>query len=419
MTVYNPELTWIDGQFLSGKSISVEQGKILSIDDSGDGTTPGAFLPGFVNTHSHAFQRGLRGLGETFSGGANSFWNWRDEMYSLVSQQTPTSFRELCVQAFSEMRLSGITTVGEFHYLHHDANEDYAFDQIVLESASEVGIRIVLLNACYMHAGFDEAIKKEQRRFLTADIDQWWDQVDHLASNVDGDMQRIGTVAHSVRAVDIDSIVNISSGALHRGMPMHIHVEEQRQEISACIDKHGMTPLALLNDNLDVSPLLTAVHCTHTAASDMEQWLSNGGNVCLCPLTEANLADGVCDVRRIVSCDGTVSIGTDSNARISMIEEMRWIEYAQRLVREERGVAINSEGQMAPYLIDTATRNGARALGIPAGSIEAGKYADFVVVDLSNAQLFGVTPELLPTAICCGGDNSLISSTIVNGKASP
>ncbi len=414
MTVYHPELVWIDGGFCPGKSITVEEGVITHIGE-GDGSDKGAFLPGFVNAHSHAFQRGLRGRSETFASGGDSFWGWRDEMYKLVDEVSVDTFRELCVQSFSEMRQAGITTVGEFHYFHHDKENDFAMDRAVLEAASEVGIRIVLLHAFYAHGGpRKESLSAGQLRFSTQDIEAWWKRVDTLAKNVDGTMQRVGTVAHSVRAVDIDSIKEIAIGALHRGMPLHIHLEEQRQEIEACLEEHGVTPMALLNNAIDVSPMVTAVHCTHTAPADMEQWLSTGGNVCLCPLTEANLADGICDMHRIVKQNGCVSLGTDSNARISMLEEMRWMEYVQRLHREERGVCVDNSGSVANYLIDASTKNGARCLGIPAGDILVGKYADFTVINVKHPQLAGCSPETLPAAICFGADNSVIARTIIS-----
>ncbi len=415
MTIYNPELTWICGEFLAGKSITVENGKITAIGD-GDNSDKGAFLPGFVNAHSHAFQRGLRGRGEQFQkNNFGGFWGWREEMYKLVDELTVDQFSELCVQCFSEMRGAGITTVGEFHYFHHDQENDFAMDRAVLEAANEVGIRLVLLHANYMHGGFTAPLSGGQRRFETKTLDLWWERVDELSSIVDGRMQRIGTVAHSVRAVDIETIKKIAVGSVQRGMPMHIHLEEQRQEIEACLDEHGVTPMALLNDAIEVSPMVTAVHCTHTAPADMEQWLSTGGNVCLCPLTEANLADGICDMRRIVKQGGCVSLGTDSNARISMLEEMRWMEYAQRLHREERGVCVDSSGSMAKYLIEAATRNGARCLGISGGEIAVGKLADFTVVDIEHSQLAGTTSETLGAALCCGADNSVIVKTIIAG----
>jgi len=413
MTIYNPELVWIDGAFHANKSITVEEGTITAIG-KGDNSDKGAYLPGFVNAHSHAFQRGLRGRGETFTSGGDSFWAWREEMYKLVDELTVDQFRELCIRCFSEMRQAGITTVGEFHYFHHDKATDFAMDKAILEAATEVGVRMVLLHANYAMGGFQQPLSGVQKRFETHSIPSWWDHVDALSNEVDGSMQRIGTVAHSVRAVDIDSIKEISIGSIERGMPMHIHVEEQRQEIQACLDEHGVTPMALLNDALEVSPMLTAVHCTHTAPADMEHWLSSGGNVCLCPLTEANLADGICNMHRIVKQGGCVSLGTDSNARISMLEEMRWMEYAQRLQREERGVCVDNKGSMANYLIDAATRNGARCLGIPGGEITVGKIADFTVVDINHPQISGATPETLAVALCCGSDNAVIIDTIIS-----
>ena len=415
MTIYNPELAMIDGVFASGKSIVVKDGLITEIGE-GDGSDKGAFLPGFVNAHSHAFQRGLRGRGELIASRGDSFWNWREEMYKLVDELSVERFRGLCVQCFSEMRTAGITTVGEFHYFHHDQDNDFAMDKAVLEAASEVGIRIVLLHAFYKHGGFDTPLSGGQLRFNTEELEGWWSRVDELSGQVDGILQRLGTVAHSVRAVDIESIKEIAIGSVQRGMPMHIHVEEQHQEIEACLNAHGVTPMALLNDAIDVSPMITAVHCTHTAAADMEQWLSSGGNVCLCPLTEANLADGVCDMHRIVKQGGCVSLGTDSNARISMLEEMRWMEYAQRLHREERGVCATPERSMSHYLIDAATKNGARCLGLPVGEIAVGRFADFTIIDLEHPQLAGATQKTLGTALCCGADNSLITQTIISGS---
>jgi formimidoylglutamate deiminase len=413
MTIYNPELTWIDGAFVANKSIAVEDGVITSIG-VGDNSDKGAFLPGFVNTHSHAFQRGLRGRGENFASGGDSFWGWREEMYNLVNELSVDQFRELCVQCFSEMRLAGITTVGEFHYFHHCQEKDYAMDLAVLEAASQVGIRLVLLHAKYMYGGFAKPLLGGQKRFATDSLDAWWDRVDELIGVVDGSMQRIGTVAHSVRSVDIETIKEIAVGSVQRGMPMHIHVEEQRQEIEACVEAHGVTPLALLNDAIAVSPMVTAVHCTHTAPADMEQWVSSGGNVCLCPLTEANLADGICDMQRLVKQGGCVSLGTDSNARISMLEEMRWMEYAQRLHRERRGVCLDGSGSMANYLIDAATKNGARCLGLPVGEIAVGKLGDFVVIDLTHTQLAYTSVETLGAALCCGADNAVICKTIIS-----
>ena len=267
MTVFNPELVWIDGEFHPRKSITVADGVITKIEE-GDGSDKGAFMPGFVNAHSHAFQRGLRGKGEQFDTGGDTFWGWREEMYKLVDELSVDNFRDLCVRCFSEMRQSGITTVGEFHYFHHNQKADFAMDKAILAAAEEVGIRIVLLHSFYKHGGFDAPLTGGQLRFSTQDLDVWWSQIDALAAGCTSSLQQVGIVAHSVRAVDIETIQQIALGSLSRGMPMHIHLEEQRQEIEACLDYHGVTPMALLNDAIDVSPMLTAVHCTHTAQAN-------------------------------------------------------------------------------------------------------------------------------------------------------
>jgi len=416
MRTFNPELCYIGGKLERGKSIVVDGGSIIEIGE-GNNSDKGLYLPGFVNAHSHAFQRGLRGRGETFPKGSNSFWGWREEMYRLVSEVDAKTFRYWCVKAFQEMRSAGITTVGEFHYLHHDEDNDYAFDDIVIEAAQEVGIRIVLLHAAYQHAGIHLPLEKEQQRFNTNTFDEWASQVETVSVKTSA-LERcsIGLVAHSIRAVDQKTIVKIADFAYRNGMPLHLHVEEQQQEIQASLDAYSKTPMRFLCDEIEISPLVTAVHCTHTAEADMEEWLTRGANVCICPLTEANLADGICDVPRIVHCEGTISLGTDSNARISMLEELRLLEYAQRLYKQNRGICINPLGDMGSYLIEVATQNGARCLGIKAGAIEVGKLADFTVIDLKHQQLEGVANQHLLAALCCGCDNSVISETIIGGQ---
>ena len=418
--VYGPELAWIDGVFERDQSISIEGGEIIAIGrDAVTDPLPGiAMIPGFVSTHSHAFQRALRGQGEVFPTGSDSFWGWREAMYGLVESLDRPQLHAACVRAFREMRQAGITCVGEFHYLHHVDGDPFAADEVVLEAAAEVGIRIVLLETCYMCGGIDTPLSPAQAHFETTDLAAFWSQVDALRAAVDGCMQRVGIAAHSIRAVPPESLLTVASEAARRGLPLHLHLEEQRQEIDGCIERYGMTPMALVCQEVTVSPMLTAVHCTHTSAADLEQWLDDGGNVCVCPLTEANLGDGRCDLARIVRHPGSLSIGTDSNARIGMLEEMRWLEYGQRLGREARGIATDADGRMDRVLMDAATSGGARALGMSVGRIATGRLADFALIDLADPQVAGVADEDLAAAPCCGGDNSVIAGTIVNG-ASP
>lgn len=418
------DLIWIDGAFVPDWAITVgADGRVESVGRARSGAVRRlegvALLPGFVNAHSHAFQRGLRGSGERFSSGAGSFWSWREAMYALVASLDRDGLRRVCRQAFAEMRDAGITTVGEFHYLHHDREGDFSFDHVVLEAASEVGIRIVLLQAYYTAGGIGKALEPGQRRFAMLDLRQYWRQMDRLAQRLDPSTQSVGVVAHSIRAVSLAEIRALHSEAIRRGLPFHMHVEEQRREIEETLDAYGRTPMQLLCDELVPGGNLTAVHCTHTSPADMAAFLARGGRVCVCPLTEANLGDGIPDLSAPHSVGGRLSLGTDSNARISAIEEMRWLEYGQRLRGELRGALMDPHGGVAATTLEAATSGGAAALGIAAGRIAPGEWADLAAVDLTVSSLLGVPAAGLLDAIVFGAGNGAIAGTFVGGKWRP
>jgi formimidoylglutamate deiminase len=418
------DLTWIDGAFVPNRTITVgADGRVESVGFAGrPGSGPFhrlegvALLPGLVNAHSHAFQRGLRGSGERFSSGAGSFWSWREAMYALVASLDRDTLKRICRQAFAEMRDAGITAVGEFHYLHHDRDRDFAFDDVVLEAASEVGIRLVLLQAYYAAGGIGAALEPEQRRFATVGLPEYWRQMDRLAQRLDPATQTLGVVAHSVRAASLVEIKALHAEATRRGLPFHMHVEEQRREIEEAVAAYGRTPMRLLCDELATGGNVTAVHCTHTSPSDMAAFLARGGRVCVCPLTEANLGDGIPDLSAPHAVGGRISLGTDSNARISAIEEMRWLEYGQRLRGELRGALTDSHGEVAATTLDAATSGGAAALGIGAGRIAPGEWADLAAVDLTVPSLSGAPAGGLLDAIVFGAGNGAIAGTFVGGK---
>ncbi|MEM8963578.1 MAG: formimidoylglutamate deiminase [Acidobacteriota bacterium] len=418
------ELTWTGDAFVRNVAVRMRpDGRIAEIetarDDRVDHTLPRrALLPGFVNAHSHAFQRGLRGRGETFPAGAGSFWTWREAMYGLVEALDRDELYTVCRRAFEEMRLAGMTTVGEFHYLHHDDADrlDYAFDEVVLDAARDVGIRIVLLQAYYRTGGIGTPLAGGQRRFATPDLDSYWRKLDHLANRVDGELQRVGVVAHSLRAVPVDDLTPLFAGARERGMVVHMHVEEQRQEIAQSLEAYSQRPMHLLDEVLDLDKSFTAVHCTHTNPGDLELMLAAGGHVCICPLTEANLGDGIADLPRIVDAGGGLCLGSDSNARISMIEEMRWLEYVQRLARERRGVVVDRRGSVARKLLHAATAGGGAALGIDCGAIQDGQWADLTVIDLDAPALAGSDDDTLLEAMLFGASDDVIAGTVVGGQ---
>ena len=419
---------WTGQTFESGPAIRIgADGTILEVghglkqgDDEGLVRLPGrALVPGFVNAHSHAFQRGLRGRGECFPRGAGSFWTWREAMYELVASLDADRFRSLCVQAFREMLAAGITTVGEFHYFHHLSDDtDFAADQLVLEAAREAGIRIVLLYAFYRTGGIGSPLQGGQIRFATPSLDIYRRRLDTLAEQLDAKTQSLGIVAHSIRAVDLDELEALHREACDRGLVFHMHLEEQRQEIEACRKAYGKTPMEVVLDRLDPAATpTTAVHCTHTEGPRMERYLDRGGQVCICPLTEANLADGIADLPTMK--DGIrhhqISLGSDSNARISMLEEMRWLEYVQRLALERRGVVTNAEGLLGPNLLNIATRAGARALGLRAGSLTPGYLADLLAIDLNHPSLALVEDEHLLDGWILGGADGAVDRVCVGG----
>jgi formimidoylglutamate deiminase len=417
------DLTWTGTRFEPGVQILVDDGgRIGSVATSGK---PGAerlgsvaLLPGLVNTHSHAFQRGLRGQGERFPSGAGSFWTWREAMYGLVNSLDRASLRQLSAQAFREMRDAGITTVGEFHYLHHERDGDFGLDEAVLEAAADVGIRMVLLYSYYASGSPGRPLQGPQRRFATPSVEGFWRQVDRLAPQLASNTQTLGVAPHSIRAASPPEIAVLYGEAVRRGLPVHLHVEEQRREIEESQAVYGRTPMAAILDAVQGGGF-TAVHCTHTSESDMKRFLTAGGIACLCPLTEGNLGDGIPSLGRAHLAGGRMALGTDSNNRLAMLEEMRWLEYGQRLGKEMRGALPDPDGSVAPVLLAAATTGGAQALSVKAGTITAGCWADLVAIDLRAPSLAEVSAEHLLDALVFGAGNEVIAGTYVGGRWRP
>ena len=250
--------------------------------------------------------------------------------------------------------------------------------------------------------GFDAPLAGAQRRFDGGDLHKWWRGFDRAAGACCGPKQSAGVVIHSLRAVPIDLAKRIRIEADLRGIVLHMHLEEQPAEIEACKAAHGCTPMRLVLDCLDPGPDMTAVHCTHTDPGEMAEYADTGAHVCLCPLTEANLGDGIADITGMRASGASICLGTDSNARISMIEEMRWCEYGQRLRGARRGACVDEDGRIDRPLIDMATRAGAASLGLNAGDITAGSLADFNRIDLNAPELKGIDAEHLAAAMITG-----------------
>lgn len=421
--VIEADLTWTGESFESGVQVQIDdEGRIAAVGRLDRRPTlrlrDRALLPGFVNAHSHAFQRALRGRGESFPEAAGSFWTWRDAMYALLDGLDAQAFYRWTLQAFREMRAAGITSVGEFHYLHHSpgGEPDFALDELVLKAAARAGVRLVLLQTYYATGGIGRALAGAQQRFRVSSPAVYWERIERLTETLQPRTQSLGAVAHSLRAAPPDEIAALHAESRRRGLPFHIHVAEQAQEVEDCRGAYGRPPLALLVERLAGAQGVTAVHCTHSAPAEIEEFLDRGGRLCVCPLTEANLGDGLPVLGPAAADRGALCLGTDSNSRISLTEEMRWLEYGQRLRAGERGVLRDRAGRVAPVVFRAATLGGAEALGLDAGAIAPGAWGDLVAVDLSAPALSGWSADTLLEGLVFGGSEDAIAATCVGGE---
>ena len=415
MSAFWCELAWLGGETVeSGVLLETADERIAAVS-SGVGAPPpnaerlaGLVIPGIANAHSHAFQRALRGRTQKQTG---SFWTWRKQMYELAGRLDPESVFALTRATFAEMALAGITLVGEFHYLHHgpdghpyaDPNE---MGQAVIQAAAEVGIRLTLLDACYLHGGIEP--DPVQRRFFDADVDAWAARVEELEATPN---TRLGAAIHSMRAVQPESASQIVRWADDRGLPLHAHVSEQRAENQACREVYGATPTALLHYEGALSDRFTAVHATHVSEEDIALLGAAGAYCCLCPTTERDLADGIGRARRLRDAGSSLTIGTDSNALIEPFEEARAIELDERLATGVRG------GHSGASLLEAATMPGYASLGwAEGGAIREGALADLIAVSLDGVRLAGTPADDVVDALVFAGAAADVRHVIVGGE---
>jgi formiminoglutamate deiminase len=411
------ELAWLGGERAEpGVLIELDGGRIASVT-VGAATPPpeatalpGLTIPGLANAHSHAFQRALRGRTQA---GRGDFWTWRERMYEIAARIDPDLYLALARATFGEMVLAGITAVGEFHYLHHgpggDRYEDpNALGRVVIQAAREAGIRITLLDTCYLHGGIGERAGGVQLRFSDRDADAWAERVDGLEPT---EGARIGAAIHSVRAVDPEAAAQIAAFAGERSWPLHAHVSEQPAENEDCVSAYGKTPTGVLADAGCLSERFTAVHATHPADGDIALLGETGCTVCLCPTTERDLADGVGPARRLADAGARLSVGTDSHALIDPFEEARAIELDERLETGVRGA------HSAAELLRAATAEGCAAIGWQeAGRIEAGALADLTSIRLDTARLAGTPPEHAVESAVFASTAADVRDVIVGGR---
>ncbi|MBA3234260.1 MAG: formimidoylglutamate deiminase [Propionibacteriales bacterium] len=387
MTTYWCQRAWLgDEGFVDGVVVDVEGAHIATVTQGAPPSDAqrlvGLTIPGFANGHSHAFHRALRGRTQRERG---SFWTWREMMYAVAERLDPDRYHALALATYQEMALAGITAVGEFHYVHHDASgspysDPNVMGEALVAAAREAGLRITLLDACYVSAGFGALPEGAQHRFSDGDADQWSTRVQALGFDDPGVV--VGAAIHSVRAVPRDQLATVASALL--GRPLHIHLSEQLAENTACLDAYGLTPTGLLAEAGVLSDRLTAVHATHLTDTDISTLAAEQAYAGFCPTTERDLADGIGPARELVDAGARLTLGSDSHAVIDMHEEMRAVELDTRLRTQRRGHFRAAE------LIAAATSNGHLSLGFPdGGRIAAGAWADLVTVDATSLRTAG------------------------------
>lgn len=407
---------WLGGEVLARDVLlEVTDGRFTAVEPSSRTVDAenlaGIVLPGLVNAHSHAFHRLLRGRTHREGG---DFWSWRDRMYEAAVSLDPIGYEEVAAAVFVEMALAGITTVGEFHYLHHkiggvpyrDPNE---MGHAVVRAARRAGIRIGLLDSGYFSAGFDRpALHPVQERFSDRNATSWLARVSELVDAYrDADDVRVGVAPHSVRAVPLGEL-EVLSAWQDRGLRLHIHVSEQPAENQACLDAHGVTPVGLLERTGLLGPATTVIHATHLTEDDIGTLGSTGTGVCLCPTTERDLADGIGPFRALHAAGSPLSLGSDSQAVIDVFEEARGVELHHRLEAGRRG------GFGPAALLTAATANGSESLGFGANSLRVGERADFVVLGNRSPRLAGLPGRT--EAVVFAATSSDVRDVFVGGR---
>jgi formimidoylglutamate deiminase len=435
----NQSSVWLADLIYTGGTFEKEQALICS--DSGRVTSISqpvkpenvvrlknrVMLPGLVNTHSHAFQRVIRGRTEHRANNAKeSFWTWREMMYSAANRLTPDDLYDASRMAFLEMALSGITTVGEFHYLHH-APDGNPFDdpnllgRQVVRAALDVGLRIALLRVAYARSGYGTDYNPEQRRFLETDPELYLRRAEDLRSNLEGNCTNawLGLAPHSIRAVPIEYLRQILDFADEKELPVHMHIAEQPAEVSACIEEYQQSPVALLqNENL-LNERFTAVHAIHLTHSEVAALAQAKAKVCACPTTERNLGDGVFPADAFFTMGVTVALGSDSQIQVDLLEDARELEYNLRLQRIERVVLAPENGgsqALAKRLFTCATLSGAQSLGANAGDLTPERFADFFTLSTDDPSIAGAGSEDLLTAIVFSQNRTAVKEVVIGGK---
>jgi formimidoylglutamate deiminase len=378
-------------------------------------------VPGMPNAHSHAFQYAMAGLAERAGPAGDDFWSWRETMYHFAGRLDPDALRAVAAIAYAEMLRHGYTSVCEFHYLHHAPDgtsyaPPSAMADALIEAAAEVGIGLTLLPTLYQTAGFDGApLASRQRRFGHS-LEAFAALVARLRAG-DDEQRTTGIALHSLRAVPPDALADLLAEPVASAGPIHIHIAEQTREVIDCLGARDARPVEWLLANAAVDPRWCLVHATHVADAEVRGIAASGAVVALCPTTEANLGDGVFPLRAFLDLGGAIAVGSDSHVSTSPVEDLRWLEYGQRLATLSRNVVAGADRPSSgETLWHEALVGGAQASGRRIGALAPGQRADWLVLDDAAPALLGRGPDRVLDALVFAGNRNLVREAWVGGR---
>jgi formimidoylglutamate deiminase len=445
MTIYRLQSAFLPQGWAHDVLVTVSDGMITAIETSAPQMQAagaeeiqrldGIVVPGMPNAHSHAFQRAMAGNAEYRMSAKDSFWTWRQTMYALANRIGPDDLQIVATQLFVEMLKSGYTSVAEFHYLHRAAGDARNSSvnplwDAVGNAARAAGIGLTFLPTLYQSSDFGgQPLKPEQARFFL-DTDEFLRAVeqrvgderranDRANGRAGNHMLRTGAAFHSLRAVPLDHLrlAAVELRGIDASMPVHIHVAEQMLEVRACVTATGRRPIELLLDQALLTPHWCVIHATHATPEELQGLAAADAAVCVSISTEANLGDGFFDAARFLNMNGRICVGSDSQSTVSPAEELRWLEYQQRLRKKRRGIlAARSESHVGTRLWRDAAQNGARALGQPVGRISVGCRADWLVLDADHPSMAGVSADAALDRLLFAGADKAIRDVMVGGQ---
>jgi len=422
------EKVLLAGGWATNKTLVIKNGVITDINNGfvdGAERADGIVIPGMVNCHSHAFQRAFAGFSEQGSEGQDSFWTWRNIMYKFLGQLTTEHAQVIATQLYIEMLKMGYTRVAEFHYLHHDIDgEKYPqlseMAEAVFKAAKSSGIGLTMLPVLYCHAGFGELPANDGQKRFTNSVTKFNELVsDCFALSASYSNTNVGIAPHSLRAVDKHALQNVVSHVRHldNKAPIHIHIAEQQKEVDDCIEHYGERPVQWLLNNVSLDEQWCLIHATHINEQERQGIIANKAIAGICPTTEANLGDGIFPTTEFLLEGGTFAIGSDSHISVNPVEELRWLEYAQRLIKQQRAILASADqASVGQNLWQKAALGGAQSTNSNTGELAIGKQADLLVLKNNEMKLFAHNEQYFLDSLIFASQQNMISDVMVNGQ---